>query len=55
MNDRIKQFELVKGKDYKVFAENGKNSQGGRLIDEYWLTRKIAKDLAMLQNNERGT
>ncbi len=62
IKDRIEQFELIDGKDYSVrFPKTGSkecgvesSGRGGQNATEYWLTLKIAKELAMLQNNQRG-
>ncbi len=51
----ITKYGFVEGVDYEVFAEKRKNPQeGGRPTDEYHLTIDMAKQLAMVQNNERG-
>ncbi len=54
IKDRIKQYGFVEGADYMVFAETGKNPQGGRPAMEYHLTLDMAKELAMVERNDRG-
>ncbi|WP_128547209.1 antA/AntB antirepressor family protein [Larkinella soli] len=48
---RIQKYELVEGEDYLTFSLNSEN--GGRSI-EYALTVEAAKELAMVQGNEKG-
>ncbi|MBE7567669.1 antA/AntB antirepressor family protein [Acidithiobacillus sp. HP-11] len=51
----ITKYGFVEGVDFEVFAEKRKNPQeGGRPTDEYHLTIDMAKQLAMVQNNDRG-
>lgn len=54
IKDRIKQYGFVEGADYVVFAETGKNLQGGRPATEYHVSLDMAKELAMVERNERG-
>lgn len=51
---RIAEYGFVQGVDYEVFSETGKNPLGGRAAKEYALTLDMAKELAMVENNERG-
>jgi len=54
MKDRIEQYGFVENTDYVVFAEIGKNPQGGRPAKEYALTIDMAKELSMVERNEQG-
>jgi phage anti-repressor protein len=54
IKERIEKYGFVKGEDYEVFQEKLKNPQGGRPATEYFLTIDTAKELAMVENNERG-
>lgn len=51
---RIKEYGFTENVDYVVFSETGKNPQGGRPTREYHLTLDMAKELAMVENNDRG-
>lgn len=54
---RIAKYGFVEGEDYEVFhkfVENPQGDRGGRPADEYHLTIDMAKELAMVENNERG-
>jgi phage anti-repressor protein len=51
---RIDQYEFTEGEDYEVFAKSGENPSGGRPATEYSLSLDMAKELAMLENNEAG-
>ncbi|MBU2808901.1 MULTISPECIES: antA/AntB antirepressor family protein [Acidithiobacillus] len=54
---RIAKYGFVEGEDYEVFhkfVENPQGDRGGRPTDEYQLTIDMAKELAMVENNERG-
>lgn len=50
---RIEQFAFVEGEDYEFYSDLSKTS-GGRPATEYSLTLDMAKELAMLENNEAG-
>ena len=57
MKQRIARYGFVEGEDYEVFHKFVENPQGdrrGRPTDEYHLTIDMAKELAMVENNERG-
>lgn len=55
IKDRIERFDFVEGQDFvKVFAKSGKNLRGGRPEMEYHLTLDMAKELAMVENNDKG-
>ena len=54
MKQRIEQYEFVEGQDYVVFDKFVKNSNGGRPTIEYALTIDMAKELSMVENNEKG-
>lgn len=52
IQDRIRKYGLVEGQDF--FRETCKTPGGGRPRVEYWLRLDTAKELAMVENNERG-
>lgn len=54
IKDRIDQYDFVEGADYVVFAETGKNSSGGRPAKEYHISLDMAKELSMVERNEKG-
>ena len=54
MKDRIRKYGLVENQDYVVFAKMGENPSGGRPQTEYVLTIDCAKELAMVEGNEKG-
>ncbi len=54
IKDRIQQFGFREGADYQVFPEFGGNPTGGRPAMVYQMTLGMAKELSMVQNNERG-
>ena len=51
---RIEQYGFTEGDDYEVSLKSGQNPSGGRPATEYALTINMAKELAMLENNEAG-
>ena len=54
IRDRIAQYDFVENQDYVRFTENSVKPQGGRPTKEYFLTLDMAKELAMVENNESG-
>jgi anti-repressor protein len=51
IKDRIERYGFIQGKD---FSPDLARSTGGRPATEYWLTLNIAKQIAMLENNQVG-
>ncbi|HEY0837997.1 MAG TPA: antA/AntB antirepressor family protein [Azospirillum sp.] len=51
---RIAEYGFVEGRDYEVFAEPGENPSGGRPAKVYRLTLHMAKELAMVEGNDKG-
>lgn len=45
---------MTENEDYVVFTEFGENSKGGRPKKEYALTLDAAKELSMVEGNEKG-
>lgn len=54
IKDRIKKYGFVENQDFEVFAKFGENPNGGRPSTEYALSIDMAKELSMVENNERG-
>ena len=54
IQERITKYGFVENHDYEVFKENLKNSKGGRPQTEYALSVDMAKELSMVENNEKG-
>ncbi|MDF1720512.1 MAG: phage antirepressor KilAC domain-containing protein [Minwuia sp.] len=54
MKRRIKKYEFTDGVDYWVFSDSAENPSGGRPTLEYKLTLDMAKELAMVENNDKG-
>lgn len=51
---RIEQYGFVENQDFEVFNQKVKNSNGGRSRIEYALSLDMAKELCMVENNEKG-
>ena len=51
---RISEYEFVENQDYVRFTENSVKPQGGRPSIEYYTTLDMAKELAMVERNEKG-
>ncbi|WP_375610743.1 MULTISPECIES: antA/AntB antirepressor family protein [unclassified Bartonella] len=54
IKDRINKYSFLKNQDYIVFANFGENLQGGRPSTEYHLTPDMAKELSIVERNEKG-
>lgn len=54
IQERIEKYGFVENQDFEVFKENLKNPNGGRPTIEYALSVDMAKELSMVENNERG-
>ena len=50
---RIDKFDFIEGEDY-LFHKIMENPQGGRPQIDYIITIDMAKELAMVENNEKG-
>lgn len=51
---RIEQYSFVENQDYVVVAKSGENPKVGRPSVEYHISLDMAKELAMVENNEKG-
>lgn len=54
IKNRIEKYDLVENVDYVVFDKSVKNPNGGRPQIEYALTIDAAKELFMVEGNEKG-
>lgn len=55
IKDRIEKFGFEEGTDFKTgISENYEKPQGGRPSKEYTVSLDMAKELAMVENNEKG-
>lgn len=54
IKDRISQYGFEENQDYVVFTDSGENSSGGRPAKEYHISLDMAKELSMVERNDRG-
>jgi len=54
IKNRIEKYGFVENEDFKVFHNLMKNPNGGRPLTEYSLTLDCAKELSMVEGNEKG-
>ena len=54
IKNRIEKYGLVENQDFEVFDNFIKNPNGGRPLTEYALTVDAAKELSMVEGNEKG-
>ena len=54
IGDRIQKYGFVENQDFVVFAKTGNNLSGGRPAKEFALTLDMAKELAMVERNNKG-
>lgn len=54
IKNRIEKYGFVENQDFVSFLETTKKPSGGRPSREYYLTLDMAKELAMVENNEKG-
>lgn len=54
IQERVEQFGFTDGQDFVVVSESGKNPMGGRPTKEYHLTLDMAKELSMVERNDKG-
>lgn len=54
IKNRITKYGFVENQDFEVFHKVMKNPNGGRPQDEYAISIEMAKELSMVENNEKG-
>lgn len=54
LRDRIVQYEFAENVDFVVFTKTGGNLSGGRPAKEYALSLDMAKELSMVERNDKG-
>jgi phage anti-repressor protein len=54
IKNRIEQYGFIAGEDYLTNLSNRSDGKAGRGRTEYHLTLDMAKELAMVENNEKG-
>lgn len=54
IKNRIEQCDLIENQDFEVFQNFMKNPNGGRPLTEYALTIDSAKEISMMEGNEKG-
>ena len=51
---RISEYDFMENQDYVRFTENPVKPQGGRPSMGYFITLRMAKELSMVERNEKG-
>lgn len=54
IKNRIEKYDFIENQDYVSFLATTKKPTGGRPSVEYFITLDMAKQLAMVENNEKG-
>ncbi|SFL24197.1 Phage anti-repressor protein [Nitrosomonas aestuarii] len=54
IKDRINQYSFQENQDFISFHQNGGKPQGGRPVVEYHISLDMAKELSMVERNEKG-
>ncbi|WP_454280472.1 antA/AntB antirepressor family protein [Sphingomonas sp. Marseille-Q8236] len=54
MRDRIEQYDFIQDVDFCIFPSFGENSGRGRPAREYAVSLDMAKELSMVERNDRG-
>jgi phage anti-repressor protein len=54
IKEKLEKYKFVKDVDFTSFLEKSKKPKGGRPTGEYILTLDTAKEISMVQNNEKG-
>ena len=54
IKNRISEYDFVENQDFVSFSENLEKPQGGRPSQEYYISLDMAKELSMVERNEKG-
>ena len=54
IKNRIEKYGFVKNQDYSSFTQIGERAKGATVRIEYALSLDMAKELCMIENNEKG-
>ena len=54
MKDRIAAYDFEEGRDFSIFPEMGEKPGRGRPAKEYAISLDMAKELSMVERNEKG-
>ena len=54
IKNRVEQYGFVENQDFNLFHNFVENPQGGRPSKDYYITIDMAKELAMVERNEKG-
>ena len=54
IKSRIEHYQFIENQDFEVFTNLGENPNGGRPTTDYIISIDMAKELCMVENNERG-
>ena len=54
IKNRIEKYEFVENQDFIKLHKKMENPNGGRPSHEYYVSVSMAKELAMVENNEKG-
>ena len=54
IKNRIRQYGFIENQDYQVFHNLMNNPNGGRPTTEFALSIDMAKELSMVEGNEKG-
>ena len=53
ISTRIKEYDFIDNQDFVCFTENSVKPKGGRPSQEYYITLDMAKELSMVERNEK--
>ena len=53
MENRIEKYGFIENQDFEVFHNSMKNPNGGRPLTEYALSIDCAKEISMVEGNEK--
>jgi phage anti-repressor protein len=54
IKDRVEKYGFVENQDFTIISQNGEKSEAGRPAIDYHISLDMAKELAMVERNEKG-